>query len=340
MPEYEDGLSFLNYIFYSGQFYSSALLHERAKQVEQRKMLDVQASGLMIILCMIWGMQQTVLKLAANDIAPVMQIALRSGLAALLVLPLLKTVAGTHLYSKIYLVPGMWLGLLFSAEFLCVAQALHYTSASHTAVLLYTAPIFVALGLHWKLPEEKLNVVQWFGIILAFAGIVLAFAGRSQAGEAAVQMLWGDFLALLAGVMWALTTLSLRLSKLADAPATQTLFYQLAGSFLLLMPWALLTGQGAVHWTRLALGSMLFHVLLMSFFSLMLWFWLLRRYLANGLGVFSFLTPVFGMLFGVLLLNERIELNFLLGAVLVMAGVMTVSLHRWLQRALRHPNMR
>ncbi|OUC57390.1 hypothetical protein MWQ_18680, partial [Acinetobacter seifertii] len=42
----------------------------------------------MVLLCMILGLQQVVLKIAATDITPIMQIALRSGLSALLVLPL------------------------------------------------------------------------------------------------------------------------------------------------------------------------------------------------------------------------------------------------------------
>ncbi len=301
--------------------------------VEQRKALDAQASGLMILLCMIWGMQQAVLKLAAPDIAPVMQIALRSGLAALLVLPFIRLPQGTHLYAKEYLLPGIWLALLFSAEFLLVAEALRYTSASHVAVLLYTAPVFVALGLHWKLPAEKLSLIQWGGIFLAFSGIALSFAGRGQPSDpASSQALFGDVLALLAGAMWALTTISLRLGRLSEAPAAQTLFYQLAGCFIFLTPAAWLSGQSAVHWSAIALGSMLFHVLIMCFFSLMLWFWLLRKYLANGLGVFSFLTPIFGIIFGVALLDERIELNFIFGTALVMAGVMTVSLHAWIGR--------
>lgn len=70
-----------------------------------------------------------------------------------------------------------------------------------------------------------------------------------------------------------------------------------------------------------------FHVVVMSVLSLLLWFWLLRHYLANGLGVFSFLTPVFGMVFGVLFLDERIELNFIIGTVMVMLGVLIVTMH-------------
>lgn len=306
--------------------------------MELRKSLDAQASGLMVILCIVWGIQQVVLKIAAPDISPIMQIAIRSGLSAILVFPLIKLQQGIHLYSKAYLIPGVWLAFLFSAEFVFVAEALRFTSASHTVVLLYTAPIFVALGLHWKLPSERLSVVQWGGIFIAFSGIVLSFVGREQkAGIDLQQVLFGDALALCAGVMWALTTISLRLTKLGDAHPTQTLFYQLVGGCIFLLPVAYFTGQTAIHWTMLAISSLAFHVLIMSFFSLLLWFWLLRNYLANGLGVFSFLTPVFGMIFGVALLNEKIETNFILGTLLVMAGILIVTLHQWIKRRLAFP---
>lgn len=293
-----------------------------------RKALDVQASVLMLLLCMTWGVQQVVLKIAADDITPLMQIALRCGLSALLVIPLIRLQNKRDLIAKEYLFPGITLAFLFSAEFLLVAEALRYTSAAHTVVLLYTAPIFVALGLHWKIPEEKLTIVQWVGIFLAFAGIVLAFMGRDQNSTGHAKALLGDFYALLAGVMWALTTIALKLSKLSEAPATQTLFYQLVGGFIFLMPIAYFTGQTEIHWTAVAISSLIFHVFIMSFMSLMLWFWLLRHYLANGLGVFSFLTPILGVIFGVVFLDETIELNFIVGTALVMFGVLIVTIHR------------
>ncbi|CAD9196398.1 DMT family transporter [Acinetobacter bohemicus] len=303
----------------------------------ERKGLDACASSLMIVLCIVWGLQQVVLKIAAADISPIMQIAIRSGLSALLVFPLIQLQHGTHLYSKAYLWPGIWLAFLFSAEFLLVAQALTLTSTSHTVVLLYTAPIFVALGLHCKLPSERLSKLQWSGILIAFVGIVTTFIGRENLLEQGLsQVLWGDLLALLAGIMWALTTILLRLSKLNEAHPTQTLFYQLLGGFVFLFPLAFLLGQAEIHWTYIAIGSLVFHTLIMSFMSLMLWFWLLRNYLASHLGVFSFLTPIFGLLFGVLLLNETIEPNFIFGTILVMVGVLVVSMQDWIKRKLHY----
>ena len=53
--------------------------------MDHRKVLDGQAMGLMVVLCMIWGIQQVALKAAAIDVSPLFQIAIRSGVAALLV---------------------------------------------------------------------------------------------------------------------------------------------------------------------------------------------------------------------------------------------------------------
>jgi len=65
----------------------------RVEIVEQRKALDAQASLIMFVLCLLWGLQQVVLKLAAPDISALMQIALRSALSALMVYPLIQAVA-------------------------------------------------------------------------------------------------------------------------------------------------------------------------------------------------------------------------------------------------------
>lgn len=302
--------------------------------MDERKALDATASGLMIVLCMIWGLQQVILKMAAPDISPLMQIALRSGLAALLLLPLLYLDKTTQLLNRQNLKAGVLVALLFSLEFFLLAQALQLTSASHAVILLYTAPIFVALGLHWKFPSERLSTLQWVGIAIAFLGILVTFLRVESGSHSALQqqMLWGDLLALAASIAWAATTITVRLSSLAQAAVTQTLFYQLAGSFVLLFGLAVILGQETIHFTPLVLGSLAFHTLVVSFASFLAWFWLLRNYLASRLGVFSFLTPLFGMAFGVWLLGEKIELNFLIGAVLVLFGIVIVSFQGWISK--------
>ena len=298
--------------------------------MNDRKALDAPAMGIMVVLCMIWGLQQVVLKLAAADVTPLLQIALRSGIAAALV-GLLMWRRGERMTENTRY-PGLAVGVLFGLEFLFLGESLRFTTASHAVVFLYTAPIFVALGLHWKLPEERLAPLQWLGVTLAFGGIALTFLGRDSAvtGASASNLLWGDFLALLGGIAWAATTVGVRVTCLSTAPATLTLLYQLLGGFILLVPAAAMLGQLHFNSTPTAWASLLFHGLIVSFASYLAWFWLLRKYLASRLGVFSFLTPLFGVGFGVWLLGEPLEASFLFGALLVCGGIVLVSGHTWL----------
>lgn len=290
----------------------------------------------MVLLCALWGLQQVAIKVAAPDVAPIMQVALRSGLSAGLVF-LWSRVRGVPLSLRDgTLGPGLAAGALFAAEFLFVAEGLRRTSASHMAVFLYTAPIFTALGLHLTVRAERLGRLQWSGIAVAFAGIAVAFGGGlgvPQGGGApgagggdALVALSGDLLAVLAGAAWGGTTVVIRTSRLSDAPPAQTLLYQLVGGFALLLAAAALTGQASqVSLTGVALGSLLFQGVVISFASYLAWFWLLTRYLASRLSVFSFMTPLFGVTFGVLLLGEPLSGAFLVGAALVLLGITLVS---------------
>lgn len=300
-----------------------------------RKNTDAFALQVMLGLCLIWGSQQVMIKWAAVDIAPVMQAAFRSGIAALLVGLLMCWRGGWAQLGSTWRA-GLLAGALFGLEFLFIAEGLKLTSAAHMSVFLYTAPVFTALGLHFMLPSERLRLLQWLGIALAFAGIALAFAGGLSLDQLDGRVLLGDAMAVLAGLMWGATTVVVRASRLSEAPATLTLFYQLMVGFVGLLLMALFSGQiGAVSFTLLALGSVLFQGLVVSFFSYLTWFWLLRQYLASNLAVFSFITPLFGVTFGVLLLDEPLSVNFVVGAVMVLGGVVLVSAEPWVRRQLR-----
>ncbi|WP_018990375.1 DMT family transporter [Aromatoleum toluclasticum] len=297
--------------------------------MDTRLALDTRAAGLMTLLCLIWGMQQVVLKAVAADIAPVLQIALRSGIAAVLV-------GAVVVWRRERLAwdtwrPGLLVGVLFAAEYLFVGEALGLTSAGHTVVLLYTAPIFAALGLHWKVPAERLSRLQWLGIALAFTGVGVTFLGNDDSAAAGWSgSLWGDLFALLGGLAWGATTVTIRISRLSTASPAQTLLYQLAGAAVLLLAAACATGRSGFVATPQAVASLAFQSIIVSFASFLAWFWLLRTYLASRLGVFSFLTPVFGVALGVVLLGETPEPRFVGGTALVLLGILVVSTHAWI----------
>lgn len=279
----------------------------------------------MIALCLCWGLQQVAIKAAAPQMNPVLQVGIRSLVAALLVTGLMVLRKESLSVQDGTFRPGVLVGLLFGGEFVAVALGLNYTTAGHMAVFLYTAPVFTALGLHWFVKGERLSRRQWWGVTLAFLGIAVGYSGSLFVPDS-TRFLVGDALGILGGVFWAATTLCIRASKLSEAPPTKTLLYQLAGAAILLLPLAWWNGHqhrivpSPGLWVNIA-----FQCVVVAFVSYLCWFWLLRKYLATRLSIFSFLTPFFGVAFGVLLLGEPLDPRFVLGAILVLAGITIVN---------------
>jgi drug/metabolite transporter (DMT)-like permease len=119
----------------------------------------------------------------------------------------------------------------------------------------------------------------------------------------------------------------IRCSALSEAPPATTLLYQLASSGVIMSAIALWRGDiERVVMTPAVWGSLFFQSVIVAFASYLAWFWMLRRYLASRVAVFSFLTPMFGVGFGVLLLGDPVDLRFGVGALLVLAGVVMVNL--------------
>lgn len=292
--------------------------------MEGRTHLDSTAMALMVVLCAAWGLQQVAVKLAMAGISPVWQASLRSIGAALLVWAW-AAVKGVRLFDRDgTLVPGLLSAVLFAGEFAFIYWGLTYTAASRGVVFLYTAPFMIALGAHCFLPGEKLRPLQWLGLACAFAGILAAF-GESLGLPTQSQLL-GDGMLFLAAVLWAATTLVIKGSALAKVSPAKTLFYQLAGSALALPAVSLALGEpGVIALTPLVLASLAYQTVLVAFASYLAWFWLVAHYPAGRLAAFSFLTPIFGVFAGALLLGERISPGLAAALVLVVLGIWLVN---------------
>ncbi|RXD05816.1 DMT family transporter [Sphingomonas sp. UV9] len=278
----------------------------------------------MVLLSAVWGLQQVAVKGAVPFMAPVYQIAIRSAVAAVAVGALVVIRRETGALRSGTWKPGTLVGLLFALEFLLVAEGLRFTSASHMSIFLYTAPIFAALGLHFRSHEERLTVVQWMGVGLAFVGVVVSFLGRGAANDG--QFGWlGDLMGIAAGASYGATTISIRFSRLSNAPATVTLFYQLAGAAIVLLTASVLTDQTGMTPSWTLAFSLVYQIVIVSTLSFLAWFALLKVYLASRLSILSLMTPIFGVAFGILALGERLDPRFVAGAVLVLAGILLVG---------------
>ncbi|MGO9328617.1 MAG: DMT family transporter [Steroidobacteraceae bacterium] len=285
---------------------------------------------LVVALCVVWGFQQVALKGVSANAAPVMQLAIRVAGASIFFGLWVLVSEGRRAFADGTAPSGLLLGLMFSLEFILAGQALLHTTAAHSVVFLYTAPIFTALGLQF-LPEERLSPLQWAGIAVAFFGIVVAFLGFS--GRPIAELLTGDLLALLGGLSWGLSNVVLRRGRVGRAAAAKIVLYQVGTATLLLAAFAALTGQTQVELSSMTILALLFQTLVIAISSYLIWFWLLRHYLTSRLMLLSLLTPLFGVLFGAALLGDRIDLRFGLGAMLVLTGVLVVNFRLLLRRA-------
>ena len=129
---------------------------------------------------------------------------------------------------------GVLAGALFAAEFACIFVGLQFTGASRMVVFIYLAPFVVALGMPFIARAERLSALQMAGLVAAFGGVAYALAeGFTQPAVGPLQWI-GDTLGVAAAVLWGATTLAIRGSALAKAPAEKTLLYQLAVSGMLL----------------------------------------------------------------------------------------------------------
>ena len=294
---------------------------------ERKSHLDGIAVACLIVCCFLWGLNQVAAKAALPEVGALWQAALRSTGATIL-LWLWARARGLPLFAPDgTLRGGLVAGALFAAEFFCIFVGLRFTTASRMVVFIYIAPFIVALGMPLIARSERLSVLQGGGLVLAFAGVAWAFAeGFSQPAAGPMQWL-GDALGVLAGVLWGATTLAIRASALSHASAEKTLLYQLAVSALLLAVAAAigerppaLAGLSLLAWSSLG-----FQIVIVSFASYLVWFWLVRHYPATRVASFTMLTPVFGLVLGALLLSEPITGRLLFALVTVAAGIFLVN---------------
>ena len=280
--------------------------------------------AIMVVLCLCWGLNQVGIKIANAGFSPIFQAGLRS-VGACILLWLWMRWRGIPLFRRDgSLWVGILVGLLFAGEFLFLYWGLVHTGASRAVLFLYTAPFIVALGVHFLVPGEQLRGLQVIGLLAAFGGVVLAFGDslRLPSGEE----LYGDALCFIGAVFWGLSTVLVKASRLALLSPSKTLLYQLVVSAVVLLAASAAIGEpGVTDPTLLMFACLAYQIVVIAFISYLTWFWLISRYPASRISAFSFLTPLFGLAAGAILLAEPVTSLLLLAMLLVAAGIYLVN---------------
>ena len=270
--------------------------------------LDATAIAVTIGLCLCWGFNNVAIKLAIQDIPPLIQSTARSLIAAFLV-GLWTAARGIPLFKRDgTLAAGILAGVLFALEFLLIYRGLVWTTATRGVLFLYLAPFFVVIGSRWLVPGDHFHLSQWLGLLLSFAGIVIGFGLPTPATDP--RQVLGDIMLVGAAASWAATTLTIKASALNRISAEKTLLYQLIVS---------------APPSALALSAFLYQTVWVVSITFTIWFVLVVRYSAARLSVFTFLAPLFGVAAGHFVLNEPLTPAFAVAVALVAIGLLLVN---------------
>jgi drug/metabolite transporter (DMT)-like permease len=283
--------------------------------------LDARAAALAILAMAILGGSYTAGKVALQDL-PVF---------GMLMARMLVTVATLGAFALLARVPLVYGGdaarfILAQAGFFLLSQTLLFigltmTSAGRASILFNMQPFFTLLLLPLLVPTERLTGRRWLGTAVAFAGVALVLAERGTTGGS----LLGDALVLVSALGWTGNViLNKRMPR--DVNPVAVIFWGAAAAvpvFALLT--LLLEADAAWQASAAAVASVLYLGMLAAGLGFVLVVWLTNAYSASRVNVFVFLSPVFGVLIGWLLLGEPIGAMQAIGGAAVAAGILIVS---------------
>jgi drug/metabolite transporter (DMT)-like permease len=281
----------------------------------------------LIGVVVIWGVNVSVMKAAVSELPPLAFNALRFPLGATALAILVW-----RLEPRPWPASGEWremflLGLVAHPIYqLCFANGLALTAASHTAVLVSTTPIFVALADHY-LGHERLPRPAWAGILLSMAGVLLLVVSRSTAGER--PSLLGDALVLTGSMLWTVYVIRSRTMLRRRSPLWVTAWALFLGApFVVLMGLPVLARADFSRLTGAAWGGAVYAGLLALATAYSWWAIGLQRLGAARTAIFSNLIPLVALAVAWLWLGERLPALAWAGVATVLAGVWLTSVSR------------
>lgn len=282
----------------------------------------------MLLAVLLWGTNMTVSKIAFAVLPPLAFNALRFVLApGLLVLILLLTERSLNIPRELRW-RVVWLGLIGNSAYqLVYVVGLNITTASNSALLFATTPIWVALAGTVR-GTERLSPLSWCGIGLSLVGVALVLAARGAA--LTIDTLAGDLLVLAAVLCWAAYTMGAGPLLSRVSPLKATALPMIAGAPLIILAGA--PDLARLEWRSVAPAGWL-GLAYSGIFSIVVAYWLwyssVRRVGPTRTGVYTSLLPVVGVVAAWIGLGEPIVPVQLLGAAAILLGLWLTRRGRW-----------
>ncbi|SYZ72967.1 putative Uncharacterized transporter AF_0510 [Candidatus Zixiibacteriota bacterium] len=281
--------------------------------------------NLMLLLTVAaWGMSFIATKAALGYLTPVEIVAVRLllGTPVLYLVILIKKIDLQWRRSDMILL--MAASAVMTAHFLIQAVGLEYTSATNTAWLVATIPIFIAIFSRIFL-KEKMTILKFAGISLATLGVLL-LVSKGEIYSLGWLKSTGDWIILSSAVTWTIYTVLTRDLSRRYHPLSVTLL-------ILILPAVILNGYAASTTPISKLWNLPVSIMLAMAFlgviclGLAQWVWMegLARKGATEVGVFIYLEPLVTTAAAIPILDEKLTLFTVIGAILIIGGVYMVQ---------------
>ncbi|MBM32205.1 MAG: hypothetical protein CL764_05010 [Chloroflexi bacterium] len=230
------------------------------------------------------------------------------------------------LYKKISLVPKknefktlIQLGILFTTQLLLLNIGISKTSVSSSIILNSTYPIWVITLSHFFIREDKITILKFFGVIIAYSGIVVTYfdsIGNSS-------YLIGNTLCLISGFLLGVRTVFLAKNSESISSLKLLMSQAIFGTIFFLFLSTIFESD-PYRMSIILILSILYQGAVIAGFNFIANMWLLKNYTPSEVIVIRLSEPIFGILIGWIVLKEEIGLLVLLGAFLVILGSLIV----------------
>ena len=287
------------------------------------KSIDGVAASFLIVFSILLGLNQVCVKLVNVGMHPVFQVALRSTLAIIPILLYCYFTKKKIIISDGSFIPGVIAGILFAVEFIFLFTALDYSTVTRVSLIFYTMPVWLTLSAHFLIDNDKLSLKKIIGLALAVFGLILAIYEPN--GEYNEKQFFGDLYSLLASFCWAAIAIMLKTTRLNKSIPETQLLYQLIVSGIILLPISFLFNDFIRDMNISLVLIFLFQVTIIMCLGFIGWLWVMSRYSASSTSSFAFLTPIFGVLFGWLIMDDNINLQIYLSLVLTCMGIYMIN---------------
>ncbi len=153
---------------------------------------------------------------------------------------------------------------------------------------------------------------------------------RRESGPFAADQI--ALLEIFAAFFWGATTVYIKKFMAEKIHPINTFLYQLFFSIpILLVVSLVLEPRWSYGMGLTVLTSLFYQSVIVAFISYFVWFKLIHEYSVSRLSTFTFFTPVFGVSFGILFLNEELTVSLMVGLPMVSLGIFFVN---WRRRAI------